>query len=136
LTGATALDLGFACFSATDDTDKLDQVVMTANTMTITASANPGTAHGHHYMVIRPRGTTRPSHYIAYAGLATTTGPAANPITITGALATDVPIVGFSVAGGTLYALKSVMTADTLTVTCSGDPTTANQLWYLILRAY
>jgi hypothetical protein len=136
LTGALATDLGFAVYSATDDTDTLNKVVMTANTMTITMSANPLTTHGHHYMVIRPRGTTRPSHYIAYAGLSTTTGPAANPITITGALATDVPIVGFSVAGGTLYPLKSVMTADTLTVTCSGDPTTANQLWYMILRAY
>lgn len=136
LTGALATDIAFVTYGATNDTDTLVKNVMTANTLTVTMSANPVTNHSLHYMVLRRRGIAKPSHYIAYAGLDTTAGPAANVTTITGALVTDIPIVGYSIAGGTLTILKAVMTANTLTVTHSGDPTTANQIWYLILRAY
>jgi hypothetical protein len=137
LTGASANDFGFATYSATDDTDTIAKVVMTSNTMTITCSADPSTTHGFHYMVLRPRGTYQPSHYIAYAGLHTTVGgAAAEAVTITGALATDVPIVGYSVTNDTDTILKTVMTTNTMTVTCSADPSNAHQFWYLILRAY
>lgn len=137
LTGALATDLGFACYGATDDTDTIAKVVMTTNTMTVTMSDNPLTAHKIHYMVLRPRGTGKPSHYVAYAGLHTTVGgAAAEPVTISGALATDIPIVGYSVTNDTDTILKAVMTANTLTVTCSADPSTAHGFWYVILRQY
>lgn len=137
LAGALATDLGFACYGATNDTDTIAKVVMTANTMTVTCSADPSTAHSIHYMVLRPRGLGKPSHYVAYAGLHTTLGgAAAEAVTITGALATDIPIVGYSVTDDTDTILKSVMTANTLTVTCSADPSTTHGFWYVILRAY
>jgi len=137
LTGALANDFGFANYSATNDTDTIAKVVMTANTMTVTCSADPSTAHGFHYAVLRPRGLRQPSHYIAYGGLHTTVGgAAAEAVTVTGALATDIPIVGYSVTDDTDTILKTVMTTDTMTVTCSADPAAAHGFWYLILREY
>lgn len=137
LTGALATDLGFACYSATDDTDTLNKVVMTANTMTITMSANPLVAHGVHYMVIRPRGMGKPSHYIAYAAKRTTVGGGVSEaITVTGALATDVAITGFAVTDDTDTIVKSVLTANTLTITAPADPGATHAHWYMILRAY
>jgi hypothetical protein len=57
-------------------------------------------------------------------------------VTITGALPTDIPIVGYSVTDDTDTILKTVMTANTMTVTCSADPSTAHGFWYFILREY
>lgn len=137
LTGALANDFGFAVYSATNDTDTIAKVVMTSNTMTVTCSADPSTAHGFHYAVMRPRGLRQPSHYIAYAGLHTTVGgAAAEAVTVTGALATDIPLVGYSVTDDTDTILKTVMTANTMTVTCSADPGATHGFWYLILREY
>jgi hypothetical protein len=139
LTGALATDIAFVTYGATNDTDTIAKAVMTENTLTVTMSADPGTAHSLHYMVLRPRGTgsRKPTHYIAYAGLHTTHGgAAAEAVTVTGALATDIPIVGYSVTNDTDTILKAVMTANTLTVTCSDDPSTVHGFWYVILRAY
>lgn len=135
--GVLSTDLAFVCYSATNDTDTIVKVVPTTNTLTVTMSANPSTAHGIHYMVLRQRGSFKPSHYIAYAGVHTTVGgAAAEAITITGALATDIPIVYYSATDDTDTILKSVMTANTLTVTMSADPSTTHGLAYVILRAY
>lgn len=137
ITGALATDLGFACYSATNDTDTIAKVIMTTNTMTVTMSADPSTAHGLHYMVLRQRGLGKPSHFIAYAGIHTTAGgAAAEAITVTGALATDVAYVWYDTTDDTDTILKSVLTANTLTVTMSADPSTTHKLGYLILRAY
>jgi len=139
LTGALATDIAFVTYGATNDTDTIAKAVMTENTLTVTMSDDPGTAHSLHYMVLRPRGTgsRKPTHYIAYAGLHTTLGGAkAEAVTVTGALATDIPIVGYSVTNDTDTILKAVMTANTLTVTCSADPSTVHGFWYVILRAY
>jgi len=137
LTGALATDLGFACYSATDDTDSIQQVVMTANTMTVTMSANPLLAHGIHYMVLRPRGMGKPSHYIAYAAKRTTAGGSVSEaISVPGALATDVAITGFAVTDDTDQIVKSVLTKDTLTITAPADPGATHAHWYMILRAY
>jgi hypothetical protein len=137
LTGALATDLGFACYGATNDTDTIAKVIMTADTMTVTMSADPSTVHSLHYMVLRPRGVSKPSHYIAYAGNATTVGgAAAEAVTITGAKLGDIPIVGYKTTDDTDTILKSVITADTLTVTCSANPGATHAFWYLILRSY
>jgi hypothetical protein len=137
VTGALATDIAFANYSATDDTDTISDVVCSANTVTVTCSADPSTTHGLHYMVLRPRGTFKPSHYVAYAGTHTTVGgAAAEAITVTGALATDIPIVVYNTTNDTDSILKAVVTANTLTVTCSADPSTAHAFTYALLRAY
>ena len=137
ISGVLATDIAFVNYSATNDTDVVSDVVCAAGKITVTMSADPSTAHGLHYVVLRPRGTFKPSHYIAYAGVHTTVGgAAAEPITITGALATDVPIVCFHTTNDTDSILKCVMTANTLTCTLSADPSTAHKLAYMILRAY
>jgi hypothetical protein len=135
--GVLATDMAFVNYGSTNDTDVISDVVCTANTITVTCSADPSTAHSLHYVVIRPRGTFKPSHYIAYAGKHTTVGgAAAEAVTIAGALATDIPIVIYSTTNDTDSILKVVMTADTMTVTCSADPSTAHAFTYMILRAY
>lgn len=137
LTGALATDIAFVCYGATNDSDTIVKAIMTANTLTVTMSADPSTVHSLHYMVLRPRGLGKPSHYIAYAGKHTTVGgAAAEAVTVTGALATDIPIVGYSVTDDTDTILKAVMTANTLTVTCSADPGATHGFWYVILREY
>ena len=137
VTGVQAGDIAFANYTATNDTDTIAKVVCTANTVTITASADPVTDHTFSYVVLRPRGGFKPSHYVAYAGVHTTVGgAAAEAITVTGALATDIPIVIYNTTNDTDTILKAVPTANTLTVTCSADPSTAHKLAYMLLRAY
>lgn len=135
--GVLATDMAFVNYSATNDTDTVSDVVCTANTITVTCSADPAAVHGFHYVVIRPRGTFKPTHYIAYAGKHTTLGgAAAEAVTVTGALATDIPIVVYNTTNDTDSILKVVMTANTMTVTCSADPSTVHAFSYMILRAY
>lgn len=135
--GVLATDVVCVGYGATNDTDVITKAVCTANTITVTMSADPSTVHSLHYMVLRPRGSFKPSHYVVAAGDHTTLGgAAAEAITVTGALATDIPIVNYSVTNDTDSILKSVLTANTLTVTMSADPSTAHALAYAILRAY
>lgn len=64
----------------------------------------------------------QPSHVVKFAGTATvddSTGTLA--ITVTGALSTDVASVVLRSATADVYVKKAVLTADTLTVTLSGD---------------
>jgi len=137
ITGALASDIPLVQYSATNDTDTINMAVMTANTLTVTMSADPGTAHGLHYAILRPRGTFKPSHFVAFAGSPTTAGGSvAEAITVTGALATDVAIVNYAVTNDTDAIRKAVVTANTLTVTASADPSTAHAYSYALLRAY
>jgi len=137
ITGALATDICLVQYAATDDTDTISKAVMTANTLTVTMSANPLTAHALHYCILRPRGSFKPSHYVFAAGTRTTVGGAvAEAITVSGALATDVALVNYAVTDDTDAIRKAVMTANTLTVTMSADPSTAHALSYAILRAY
>ena len=135
--GVLTSDIVLACYAVTNDTDTITKVVPTANTITVTMSADPSTVHALHYVVLRPRGSFKPSHYVFAAGTYTTVGgAAAEAITVAGALATDVAIVNYHTTNDTDTILKSVVTADTLTVTMSADPSTAHALSYAILRAY
>lgn len=135
--GVLATDIAFVNYGATNDTDVITKAICTANTLTVTCSADPSTAHSIHYVVIRQRGTFKPSHYIAYAGKHTTVGgAAAEAVTISGALSTDIPIVIYNTTNDTDSILKVVMTTDTMTVTCSADPSTAHAFSYMLLRAY
>lgn len=137
VSGVLATDIAFANYGATDDTDTISDVVCGEDKITITCSADPGETHSFHYVVIRPRGTFRPSHYIAYAGTHTTTGgAAAEEVTVSGALATDIPIVIYNTTDDTDKILKVVAGADKITVTCSVNPGTAHAFSYMLLREY
>lgn len=77
------------------------------------------------------------SHVVKYAAQPTTAGGgAAEAITVTGALATDLAFVQM-VDDGTnnTTIVNAVVTADTLTVTFSGDPGADAVINYQILRA-
>jgi len=137
ISGVLVTDIAFVNYASTDDTDVVSEVICAANNILVRCSADPSTVHSLHYVVIRPRGTFKPSHYIAYAGSHTTVGgAAAEAVTISGALATDIPIVIYNTTNDTDSILKVVMTADTMTVTCSADPSTAHAFSYMVLRAY
>lgn len=139
VTGALAGDIGMATYNATDDNDLVSDVVMTAGVMTITVSADPGAddTHGWDYVVFRKRGSFKPSHYIAYAGVHTTVGgDDTEAITITGALATDIAICKWHTTDDTDTFEKAVLTANTLTAVLSADPGATHKLCYMILRAY
>lgn len=78
-----------------------------------------------------------PSHIVVFAGQPTTAGgAAAEAITVTGALNTDLAFVQM-VDDGTnnVTIVNAVVTADTLTVTFSGDPGNDCVINYQLLRA-
>ena len=139
VTGVLTTDIAFANYVASDDTDLIQLVVCTADTVTVTCSADPEVAHTIAYMVLRQRGTFTPSHYIAYAGDHTTVGGAVKveAKTVTGVAATDIVISNFTVNNSnTDFIEKVVASANTITWTVTDDPTNAHALAYLVLRAY
>jgi hypothetical protein len=138
VTGVTSSDLLFVCYSASDDSDVIAKATyQAANTIRVTMSADPLVAHELSYVVLRPRGSFKPSHYVYAAGIHTTVGgAAAEPITIAGLLSTDIPIVYYNVTDDTDKIIKAVPTANTLTVTMTADPLVAHALAYMIVRAY
>ena len=138
VTGVLATDIAFVNFLATDDTDTINLVACTAGVVTVTQSADPITEHSYSYVVLRPRGTFRPSHYIAYCGEHTTVGgAAAEALTVAGVLATDIVISGFSAANDDDCFIESVIaSANRITWTLTQDPVTDHKLIYVVLRAY
>jgi hypothetical protein len=77
------------------------------------------------------------SHVIKYAAQRTTVGgAAAEAITVTGALATDLAFVQIKDNGtGNVTILQAALTSNTLTVTFSGDPGADTIIYYQIVRA-
>lgn len=137
ISGVVATDIAFATYSATNDTDTIRSVTAAAGKITVVASADPSTVHGFHYVVLRPRGSFKPTHYVFAAGEHTTVGgAAAEAITVSGALSTDIPIVQYGTTNDTDTITKAVMTANTITCTLSADASTAHTLKYMVLRAY
>jgi len=136
--GVTTSDIAFATCTTSDDTDLISDVACTANTVTVTSSADPLVAHVFDYVVLRPRGSFKPSHYVAYAGnrVAVSGDTTTVAITVTGALATDVLILNYSATDDTDTLVKAVVTADTITLTVSADPVTEHAWNYALLRAY
>lgn len=138
VTGAAVGDIAFATITTTDDTDVISDVAVTANTVTVTCSADPLVAHVIDYVVLRPRGSFKPSHYVAYAGEYDAVGADTTTvaITVTGALATDVVLVNYSQTDDTDTLVSATVTANTLTLTVSADPVTDHSWNYALLRAY
>lgn len=77
-----------------------------------------------------------PSHVTKYAAQYTTTGgAAAEAITITGALATDLAFVQLKDDGtNNVSILSAAVTSNTLTVTFSGDPGNDAVIYYQLIR--
>lgn len=78
-----------------------------------------------------------PSHVVKFAANYTTVGgAAAEAITVTGAAATDIPIVTMQNDGtGNVTIVSAVVTTNTLTVTFSGNPGNDAIISYVLLRA-
>lgn len=73
---------------------------------------------------------------LAAANYTTAGGAAAEAITISGLLATDIATVTLQTAGATPRTIsKAACTADTLTITFSGDPSTDHVVAYTVFRA-
>lgn len=100
------------------------------------ARANP-TDTG--FVVLDPamRAASQPSHSIIAAGTsaAEVDADATVTITITGAVAGDVAVVTLRAAANAVYVTKAVLTADTLTVTLSGNGGAGTQVDYIVIRA-
>ncbi len=78
-----------------------------------------------------------PSHVVKYAGKHTTVGgAAAEAITVTGVLSTDIVMVTLQTEGASAVSVvKAAPTADTVTVTFSADPAADHIVAYTVLRA-
>jgi len=78
-----------------------------------------------------------PSHVIKHAAQATTVGgAAAEAITVTGALATDLAFVQLKNDGtNNVSILSAAVTLNTLTVTFSADPGNDAVIYYQLIRA-
>lgn len=78
-----------------------------------------------------------PSHVVKYAAKHTTLGgAAAEAITVSGVLATDIVLVTLEVEGSSPVSIvKAAPTADTITVTFSADPSSDHIVSYVVLRA-
>jgi hypothetical protein len=105
-----------------------DATLVAAGTLTIAAGA---------VGLTKLAAAVAPSHVVKFAGKHTTLGgDATEVITVTGLLTTDVVHVTVQTAGATPRSIvASVLTADTITVTLSGDPSTDHILAYSALRA-
>jgi hypothetical protein len=142
VSGVLSTDIALAGYSVTDDTDTIAKTVCTTDTVTVTLSTTSSTGHTNTYMVLRPRGTFKPSHYVAYAakGVATVadaSGIATNDITVTGAVTTDIAFAMVQSNAGTVRVVRAIVSAaDTLTVQFNADPSTTSTINYFILRAY
>jgi hypothetical protein len=138
VSGVLASDIAFACYSTTNDTDLISDVACTANTVTVTCSADPLTAHVIDYVVLRPRGSFKPSHYVAKAGTYTAVAGDTTTVAITvaGALATDVVMINYATTDDTDTLVQAAVSANTLTLTVSADPVTDHSWNYALLRAY
>lgn len=78
-----------------------------------------------------------PSHVVKFAGTFTTVGgDAAESITVTGALATDIVCVTVKTAGASPESIVAAAAAtDAINVTMSADPSNDHVLQYVVLRA-
>jgi hypothetical protein len=139
IAGLLATDMAFVTPLTTDDADTIDLVVCTANTLTITVSADPLSAHTYSYMVLRKRGTFKPSHYIAYAGEAISDGgDTAETEAVSGVLATDIVISQWAASNDNdCFIEAAIASEDLITWETTNDPVSTEHTFnYLVLRAY
>jgi hypothetical protein len=111
-----------------------------AGNITVALSGAPTVGDKINYVALRPRGGFKPSHYIAYAGLATSVAdagaPFENTIAIAGNEAINVPIVQYNSSDDTDTIVLTASNADNIVVTMSADPGVVHILAYMLLKAY
>lgn len=132
----SSTDLAFAGMSLTNDTDQfLSQIVTDINTVTVVGTADPSTAHGYDWLVLR-QGNHQPRYDVFAAGNFTTAGgDATESITVAGMLASDLVLVQLKTKGASPVTLAgAAAAAGAITVTMSGDPSTDHVLSYVVLR--
>ena len=135
IAGALATDIPLVMKKTTAGTARLvDAAVMTANTLTLTLAAAATVTHDYYYVILRQAGSFVPSHKIVAAGYsAFVPAAAAGTITITGAKAGDICVASVNLTNQTNELLYGALTANTLTLTCAGDPGTAG-VSYVVAR--
>jgi hypothetical protein len=120
---------------ASDDTDTLNSINIDGNEVKAVMSADPLAAHSLYYAVAAAN--ARPEYAVWAAGEATTVGgDATETITVTGALATDILLiqVGTSPATNNRQIVEAIVSANTITVVLSDDPSTTHTIQYALLR--
>lgn len=128
-------DQVYAEYSTTNDTDVFNKVIVDGPfSLTSLLSADPSTAHAIEWVAVREGGT--PAYGVFAAGTFTTAGgDAAESITVTGALASDIAMVQVKTRGASPVTLAAaVCAANAITVTLSADPSTDHVLSYAVLR--
>lgn len=75
------------------------------------------------------------SHRVVACGTHTCIANATQTITVQGILDTDLAFAQFQTSVGSRYVKTILPTTNTLSVRCSGDPTVAGLLSYIVLRA-
>jgi len=141
LEGVQQGDIVNVCHGSVNAAPRTIAAVISSNDqLTITLSGAPTAGDKVNYVVWRPRGGFKPSHYIAYADLHTTVADVSAPytaaITIAGALATDIPIIQFNGSDDTDTLILATAAAGSITATLSANPGTTHILAYMVLRAY
>lgn len=100
------------------------------------AAANPSSTG---FVVLDPAGRVYipPSHNIIAAGLSASEADADATVTVTiaGLLTTDVAVATLAAAANAVYVTKAVCTADTLTITLSGNGGAGTIVNYQVARA-
>lgn len=131
----SSTDQILAGFSTTNDTDVFNKVIVDGPfSLTTLLSADPSTAHVIDWVAVREGGNSQ--FGIFAAGTFTTAGgDAAESITVTGALATDIAVVQVKTRGASPVTLAAAAcAANAISVTLSGDPSTDHVLSYMVIR--
>jgi len=126
-------DIAVVGHEVSNDSDTIVAAIANEGSIDLTLSVDPSTAHGYVYGVMRDK--CLPAFDIVAAGTHVTTGgAAAEAITVTGVLATDIAFASYSVTDDSDVIAKVVCTANTVTVTCSVDPGATHSIDYMVLR--
>jgi len=117
-------------------TAKIEDLAVTTGKLAADAVTNAKVADGAISVEHLDSGIA-PSHFVKFAGEATTVGgAAAEAITVTGLATTDLVFVTIKTTGATPRTIvKATPTLNTLTVTFSGDPSNDHVVHYMALRA-
>lgn len=135
ITGVKATDVAFVGKKSGAQT--LVKAVCTADTLTVTFSADPTTANVIYYVILRQATeATVESHVCVFAGqVAATAGGTSNAKTVTGVLATDLVFGDYATTDDTDTLTSVAATANTITYVMSADPLAAHSFNYAVFRA-
>jgi hypothetical protein len=128
-------DIAFAGHIKSNDTDYIKSIAIAddSNVLTITDSAADAVgANGYLYGVLRNK--CEPGWDVFAAGTQACTAATTTAITATGVLATDVGLACYQITDDTDSIVKTVCTANTVTVTHDTTSSTGHTVGYCVLR--